>query len=43
VVSALLKAGADVNAEDTDGHTALMVASILGHKDVVSALRNAGA
>ena len=43
MVVAVLKAGADVNAKGTDGQTALMYASSRGHKNVVSALLEAGA
>jgi ankyrin repeat protein len=35
--------GADVDAADKDGITALMEASIAGHLDVVKALMKAGA
>jgi len=34
VAAALLDAGADVNAADADGRTALMLATIGGHEDV---------
>ena len=39
----LIDAGADVNAMDEDGTTALMLADSLGHTDVASVLRGAGA
>src|SRR5262249_3800049 len=42
-VKALLAAGADVNAEMTNGATALTTASERGHADVVKALLAAGA
>ena len=43
VVSALLPAGADKNASNTNGATPLFVASEKGHAAVVSALLAAGA
>ena len=43
VVQALLAKGADVNAKDNDGATALMLASQNGHLDVVQALLAKGA
>ena len=42
-VKALLARGADVNAEEADGQTALMWAAAEGHVDVVRALLEAGA
>ena len=42
-VERLLKAGADVNAKNNDGWTALMKASENGRKEVVEMLINAGA
>jgi hypothetical protein len=39
----LLEAGADVNAKDKNGFTALMSAATLGHADVVDTLIEAGA
>ena len=42
-VKRLLEAGADVNAPDEDGDTALMWAVFKGHKDVVKVLLTAGA
>lgn len=38
-----LENGADVNAKDKDGKTALMLISNLGYTDIVSLLKNAGA
>ena len=42
-VQVLIEAGADVNAEDNYGQTALIVATALGHTDAVRALIEAGA
>ena len=42
-VSLLLKAGADVNAKDKDGLTALMWASVKGHLEIADILLKAGA
>ena len=38
--TALLAAGADVNAKDQRGSTALMIASQYGHLEIVNALRD---
>ena len=43
VVSMLLDAGAQVDAKDNSGSTALMIASWNGHKDVVEVLKKHGA
>ena len=37
-VKLLIEAGADINAKNNDGYTALMLASWNGHKDVVKLL-----
>jgi ankyrin repeat protein len=42
IVTALLKAGADVNAKDDYGDTALVFAAGKGHYDIVKLLLNAG-
>jgi ankyrin repeat protein len=42
-VKRLLEKGADVNAPDEDGDTALMWAVFKGHKDVVKVLHKWGA
>ena len=42
-VQALLDAGADVNAKDKEGVTALMEAQENGHTEVVEILKKAGA
>src|SRR5271157_1133937 len=42
-VRALIKAGADVNARDKHGWTALMIATANGQTDVVETLIKAGA
>ena len=43
VVAALLAAGADVNAKNEDGNTALMLAARKGHEKVAAMLKKAGA
>ena len=43
MVKELIDNGADVNAKDNRGKTALMRASQRGHTEVVSLLKNAGA
>jgi len=43
VVEALLGKGANVNAKDNDGATALMAAVHKGHTDIVQLLKKAGA
>jgi len=42
-VKVLIKQGADINAQDEDGDTPLMIASYYGQLEVVRALLNAGA
>ncbi len=42
-VHALLAKGADVNAKDNKGGTALMAAKREGHKEIVRMLKKAGA
>jgi ankyrin repeat protein len=42
-VQALLAQGADVNAKDNDGGTALILAKEEGHKEIVRILEEAGA
>ncbi len=42
-IKALLEAGADVNAKDNDGLTALMWAAVRGHTETAQALLEAGA
>jgi ankyrin repeat protein len=42
-VKALIRRGIDINAEDKDGDTALMIAAYYGHAGVVKALLDAGA
>ena len=43
LVKALLKGGADVNAKDENGQTALMIAATQGHIETFTALLDAGA
>eukprot|EP00757_Euglenozoa_sp_SAG-D1_P022366 gene22366-8885_t len=43
VVKILLQAGADIEAKDQDGWTALLIACHNGHSDVVEMLLQAGA
>ncbi len=43
IVQALLDAGADVNAKDNNGETALIQAASTGHTETVQALLDAGA
>ena len=43
IVELLIGAGANVNAKANDGATALMVASLSGHKEIVEILIRAGA
>ncbi|PIV33497.1 MAG: hypothetical protein COS34_07395, partial [Lysobacterales bacterium CG02_land_8_20_14_3_00_62_12] len=42
-VARLIEAGADVDAHDADGRTALMWAARYGRTDIVTALLDAGA
>jgi ankyrin repeat protein len=42
-VSRLLTQGADPNARNSNGHTALMMASVYGHLEVVTTLLKSGA
>jgi len=39
----LLAKGADVNAKNNNGRTALMAAALKGHKQIVLLLKQAGA
>jgi ankyrin repeat protein len=43
IVGRLLSAGADVNAKDNGGRTALSIATSAGHNGIVSKLEKAGA
>jgi len=43
VVRQLLAAGADVNVKDEKGATALILASVQGHREIAEMLRKAGA
>jgi ankyrin repeat protein len=43
ILQSLLDAGADINAKDTAGYTALMWAAGLGHTDTVKLLLDHGA
>ena len=42
-MKALLAAGADVNAKEKEGWTALMLAAEKGHTEIVQLLKQAGA
>jgi len=42
-VKKLIKEGANVNAKDKDGNTALMYAAFMGNTDIVKILKEAGA
>ena len=39
----LLQSGADVNAEDNHGNTALSIAKEAGHNEIIQMLKEAGA
>jgi ankyrin repeat protein len=43
ITKILIKAGADVNAKDQDGITALMGAAEQGHAEIVNLLKRFGA
>jgi ankyrin repeat protein len=42
-VEQLLEEGADVDAKDEDGKTALMFAAFMGHEEIVELLKSYGA
>jgi len=43
IAKLLLDAGADVRVKDTDGDTALALAKLKGHAEIVQLLKKAGA
>ena len=43
VVILLIEKGADINARDSSGYTALKMASIMGHTEIANLLIEAGA
>jgi ankyrin repeat protein len=43
IVKLLIDVGANVNAQDDEGYTALRLASKAGHTEIVQMLREAGA